>query len=107
MSNDLVEIAKSAQEQVLAGIAALQETTLEGFRALATSVASAVPAGVPTVSIPGADALPDAATTVDLTFGFVEKLVAGQRRFVEDLVNASAAQTSPATSAATAAAPKK
>jgi hypothetical protein len=55
------------------------------------------------VQVPGADSLPSPADTVSLGFDFVERVLASQRKFVEEL---TAIQSSGATETGITSKPK-
>ena len=87
MATDITSISKAAQEQILSAITASQDAIVEGVRTMSASmagVASAMPA------IPGMDQLPKPAETLELGFGFAERLLASQREFAEKLLGATA-----------------
>jgi hypothetical protein len=101
LATDLTELSLATQEQVLAALQTVQDTVLDGVRTFSTTMSKAIPANLPAMTLPGADALPDPKSTIDLTFGFTEKLLASQRRFIEQLVAAAPVPATATRSAAT------
>jgi hypothetical protein len=77
----------SRQEEFLAVIRKSQEAVIAVIRNLAESVRTAdLPK--PSVSVPFADKLPGPEDAVARTYDFAEQLLAGQRKFAEDLLRA-------------------
>jgi len=79
----------SGQEEFLAIIRKGQEALIAMVRNLAGTVGTAGPQ-LPSVSVPFADKLPGPEGAVASTYDFAEHLLAGQRKFAEDLLKAAA-----------------
>lgn len=80
-----IELSKTTQEQVLAGIKQSQELALSGVALWASSVAPLLTAGQPV-----AVALPKSEELVANSFGFAEKILASQKAFAQQVVAATA-----------------
>jgi hypothetical protein len=78
----------SGQEEFLAGIRKSQEAVIAVIRNLAETVRTADLPRPPSVSVPFADKLPGPEGAVARTYDFAEQLLAGQRKFAEDLLKA-------------------
>lgn len=97
MASDLTDIARTTQTQVLSAMGAVQDTMIESYTKMASTVTKLVPARI-TSLVPEMPYLPKPAEAMDLSFGFAEKVLASQKSFVEKLlVAADKAPTSAAT----------
>ena len=94
---NMSEISSAAQEQILTALQASQTAVLDGVRAWASTVQSAVPADLPLDSIPGIDALPSLDEGVEMSFDFAKKLLATQESFAKQVL--SVLETKPAKAA--------
>lgn len=86
MNTDIKGISIAAQDQVLAAIKTTQAAILDGVRSVSSSLSAVMPS-LPT--IPGLDKLPNPADSLELGFGFAERLLASQREFAEQLLNST------------------
>jgi hypothetical protein len=77
----------SAQEEFLAVIRKSEEAVIAAVRNLAETVRTATPK-LPSVSVPFADKLPRPEGAVTGAHDLAEQLLASQRKFTEDLLNA-------------------
>ncbi len=110
MTTDATELARNAQQQIMDSVEALQATVLQSARALGDIVDKLVPDKLRGVAVPGADALPSPEDTISLGFDFVERILASQRKFVEELtaqVSSAGATATERTAKTKAAAPSK
>jgi hypothetical protein len=105
-------VTQDVQEQVLGIVRKSQEITLGAVKQVVETVNSAtgkLPAmsfahKLPSLTqLPGAAALPSPETVVSSTFDFLDRLLAGQRKFAGELVKATA-ELRPAANAEPAAA---
>jgi hypothetical protein len=75
------------QDEFLNTVRKSQETVLEAIKTWVEAVQSITPK-LPSVSVPLADRLPKPEDVVSNAYDFAEKLLAGQRKFAEDMVKA-------------------
>ena len=97
---DTDTVTGDAQEQVLGVVRKSQEMTLDAIKQVVETVHTAAEK-LPTLPfagklpsrphLPGASALPTPETAVSATFDFLGRLLADQRKFVEELIKATAA----------------
>jgi hypothetical protein len=97
MATDITDIAKTTQDQVLSAMGAVQDSMVEGYAKLATTVSKFIPAKV-TSLVPEMPYLPKPAEAMELTFGFAEKVLANQKAFASKVL----AVATPAAPKATA-----
>ena len=83
MTTDFVEITKSAQEQFLGALTAVQETVLDTYTKVAATTEKYVPAEFRT---PVKDLTFDPKAFVELGFGFTSKLLETQKAFTDKLL---------------------
>jgi hypothetical protein len=99
MATDLKELTVAAQEQTLKAVQAMQATVLDATSGLSQAFEKLVPASMlsslPGVEQLGLDKLPSVADAIELGFGFTEKLMAGQRSFLEQLFATAAVTPAP------------
>jgi hypothetical protein len=95
VATDLTGISTTAQDQILAAISTTQAAIIDGVRTMTSSMNAAMPAMAKLPTIPGIDKLPTPADTLELGFGFAERLLAGQRDFAERLVAAMVPAVEP------------
>ena len=86
---DTRNINEELQEQVLATIRKSQETVVDAIRKWTDSVQAITPS-VPVPSVPFADKLPRPGDLVASAYDFAEQLLASQRKFAEDVLEATA-----------------
>jgi hypothetical protein len=75
------------QDEILNTIRKSQETVVEAIKSWVDAVQSITPK-LPSVNVPLADRLPKPEEVVANAYDFAEKLLAGQRKFAEDVVKA-------------------
>jgi hypothetical protein len=78
------------QDEILNTVRKSQETVVEAIKTWVETVQSITPK-LPSVNVPLADKLPKPEDVVASAYDFAEKLLAGQRKFAEDVVKAMAA----------------
>jgi hypothetical protein len=83
----MVSTPQEVQDEFLNTVRKSQETVLEAIKAWVEAVQSITPK-LPSVSVPLADRLPKPEEFVANAYDFAEKLLAGQRKFAEDVVQA-------------------
>jgi hypothetical protein len=97
---DYTELAKKGQEQFLASVRESQQAIVESVGAWSQTV-QAYTQTAPTA--PQIDRLPSPEQVIDSTFDLAEELIAGQREFAHNLLEASAPARQAPTSATTSA----
>ena len=85
---DFTTSGKELQGQILDTIRKSQETMTDAIRTWASTVQSMTPS-LPVPSAPFADTLPKPADVVASAYDFAEQLLAQQRKFAEDVVEAT------------------
>jgi hypothetical protein len=80
------------QDEILKTVRKSQEAVVDAIKAWADTVQSIVPK-LPAVSVPLADRLPKPEDVVANAYDFAEQLLAGQRKFAEDMIHATAPLT--------------
>jgi hypothetical protein len=83
----MVSTPQEVQDEFLNTIRKSQETVIEAIKSWVDAVQSVTPK-LPSVSVPLADKLPKPEEVVANAYDFAEKLLAGQRKFAEDMVQA-------------------
>ena len=83
----MVSTPQEVQDEFLNTIRKSQETVIEAIKSWVDAVQSVTPK-LPSVSVPLADKLPKPEEVVAHAYDFAEKLLAGQRKFAEDMVQA-------------------
>ena len=91
---DLRTTQKEMQGQVLDTIQKSQEAVTDALRAWAETVQSLTPS-LPAAPVPYADQLPTPREVVADAYDFAEQLLAAQRKFAEDVVQATAPAVTP------------
>ena len=83
------------ENQIIETMEAVQEFVVDTTKTIADTVASFVPdlSGLPTLPTLPVDGLPDPAELIDRSFAFSEKLLAANKSYVQDLINAWAPVT--------------
>lgn len=79
------DFAREAQQQIMTSIEALQSTVPQSARALGDVVDKVVPDTLRTLEVPGTGSLPSAGDGVAFGFDLAERILASQRKFVEEL----------------------
>jgi hypothetical protein len=87
--NDPRAIGQELQEQILDTIRKSQEAVTDAIRTWADAVQSITPS-VPVPQPPFADKLPKPGELVANAYDFAEQLLAAQRKFTEDVLQAAA-----------------
>jgi len=77
------------QDEILKTVRKSQEAVVDAIKAWTETVQSIAPK-LPNVSVPLADRLPKPEDVVANAYDFAEQLLAGQRRFAEDVLKATA-----------------
>jgi hypothetical protein len=80
---------QDVQDELLNVIRTSQDTVVEAVKTWVETVKAVTP-NVPPVQLPLAEKLPKPQDVVASAYDFAEKLLAGQRQFAEDLVQATA-----------------
>ncbi|HUL26135.1 MAG TPA: hypothetical protein VLW44_10250 [Streptosporangiaceae bacterium] len=80
------------QDEILKTVRKSQEAVVDALKAWADTVQSIMPK-LPAVSVPLADRLPKPEDVVMSAYDFAEQLLAGQRKFAEDVLHATAPLT--------------
>ena len=83
---------QAVQNEVLNTVRKSQEAVIDAIKTWVETVQSITPK-VPAVEIPYADKLPKPEEVVASAYDFAEQLLAGQRRFAEDVLKATSALT--------------
>ena len=76
------------QDEIIKTVRKSQEAVVDAIKAWADTVQSIVPK-LPAVSVPLADKLPKPEDVVANAYDFAEQLLAQQRKFAEDVVDAT------------------
>ena len=77
------------QDEILNTVRKSQEAVIDAIRTWSETVQSITPK-LPAVPVPGADKLPKREDVVASAYDFAEQLLAGQRKFAEEVVKATA-----------------
>jgi hypothetical protein len=77
------------QDEFLSTIRKSQETVIDAIKTWVETVQSITPK-IPSVQVPGADKLPKPEEVVASAYNFAEQLLAGQRKFAEEVLKATA-----------------
>ena len=80
------------QNEVLNTVRKSQENVIDAIKTWVETVQSMTPT-VPAVDMPFADKLPKPAEVVASAYDFAEQLLAGQRKFAEEILKATSALT--------------
>jgi|SRR5579875_2715412 len=99
---DTRAIGQELQGQLLDAVRKSQETVVEAIKTWTDTVQSITPSLPAVPGVPFADKLPSPSELVGGAYDFAEKLLASQRKFAEDVLEA----TTPVLTAAGAPAPK-
>ena len=81
----MVSTTQEVQDEILNTVRKSQETVIEAVKAWVEAIQSVTPK-LPSVSVPLADSLHKPEEVVANAYDFAEKLLAGQRKFAEDMV---------------------
>jgi len=80
--------AEQMQEEFLSAIRKSQDVVLEAIKTWVES-AQAVTSKVPSIQLPFADQLPKPEAVVSGTYDFAEQVLANQRKFAEEILEAT------------------
>ena len=83
---------QSLQDEVLNTVRKSQEAVIDAIRTWSETIQSITPK-LPAVPVPGADKLPKPEEVVASAYDFAEQLLAGQRKFAEEVLKATSALT--------------
>jgi hypothetical protein len=86
---DTRAIGQELQGQILDAVRKSQDTVVEAIKTWADTVQSITPSMPAVPSVPFADKLPNPGELVANAYDFAEKLLASQRKFAEDVLNAT------------------
>jgi hypothetical protein len=87
--NETRTVGQEMQDQILTAVKMSQAAVVEALQTWASAVQSITP-DLPDVNVPFADKLPKPEEFVASGYDFAEKLLAGQRKFAEDVIQATA-----------------
>ena len=76
------------QDEILNTIRKSQETVVDAIQTWVETVQSITPK-IPSVQVPGVDKLPKPEEVVASAYDFAEQLLAGQRKFAEEVLKAT------------------
>ena len=76
------------QDEFLNTVRKSQETVIDAAKTWVETVQSITPK-IPSVQVPGADKLPKPEDVVASAYDFAEQLLAGQRKFAEEVLKAT------------------
>ena len=83
----MVSTPQEVQDEFLNAVHKSQETVIEALKSWVETIQSIAPK-LPSVNMPLVDKLPKPEEVVANAYDFAEKLLAGQRKFAEDMVQA-------------------
>jgi hypothetical protein len=76
------------QDEFLSTVRKSQETVIDAIKTWVETVQSITPK-IPSVQVPGVDKLPKPEEVVASAYDFAEQLLAGQRKFAEEVLKAT------------------
>jgi hypothetical protein len=76
------------QDEILNTVRKSQETVIDAIKSWVETVQSITPK-IPSVQLPGVDQLPKPEDVVASAYDFAEQLLAGQRKFAEEVLKAT------------------
>ena len=79
---------QDVQNEILTTVRKSQESVIDAIKTWVETVQSVTPK-VPSMPVPGADKLPKPEELVSSAYDFAEQLLAGQRRFAEEVLKAT------------------
>jgi hypothetical protein len=79
---------QALQDEFLNTVRKSQETVIDAIKTWVETVQSITPK-IPSVQVPGADQLPKPEDVVASAYDFAEQLLAGQRKFAEEVLKAT------------------
>jgi hypothetical protein len=87
--NETRTVGKEMQDQILATVRMSQAAVVEALQTWARAVQSITP-DLPDVNVPFTDKLPKPTELVASAYDFAEQLLASQRKFAEEVLQATA-----------------
>ncbi|HTS97361.1 MAG TPA: hypothetical protein VMI33_12130 [Streptosporangiaceae bacterium] len=87
--SDFYTAGKQFQDEILSAVSKSQAAVIEAIQTWASAVKSITP-DMPEVNLPFAEKLPKAEEFVTSGYDFAEQLLASQRKFAEDVLQATA-----------------
>jgi hypothetical protein len=87
--NETRTVGKEMQDQILATVRMSQAAVVEALQTWASAVQSITP-DLPDVNVPFADKLPKPTELIASAYDFAEQLLASQRKFAEEVLQATA-----------------
>jgi hypothetical protein len=87
--NDTRTMGKEVQDEILNTVRKSQAAVVEALETWASAVQSITP-DLPDVNVPFADKLPKPKDLIASAYDFAEQLLASQRKFAEDVLQATA-----------------
>jgi hypothetical protein len=86
---EIRNMGQEVQAEILKTVRRSQEAVIDAIKTWADTVRAITPP-MPELSLPFTDKLPKAEELVGNAYDFAEKLLAGQRKFAEDVLRATA-----------------
>jgi hypothetical protein len=86
---EIRNMGQEVQTEILKTVRRSQEAVIEAIKTWADTVRTITPP-MPELSLPFTDKLPNPEELVGNAYDFAEKLLAGQRKFAEDVIRATA-----------------
>ncbi len=87
--NETRAVGKEMQDEILSTVRKSQAAVIEALETWASAVQAITP-DLPAVNVPFADKLPKPHELITGAYDFAEQLLAGQRKFAEDVLKATA-----------------
>jgi hypothetical protein len=87
--NETRTVGKEMQDQILATVRMSQAAVVEALQTWASAVQSITP-DLPDVNVPFTDKLPKPTELIASAYDFAEQLLASQRKFAEEVLQATA-----------------
>jgi hypothetical protein len=87
--NETRTVGKEMQDQILATVRMSQAAVVEALQTWASAVQSITP-DLPDVNVPFTDKLPKPTELIASAYDFAEQLLASQRKFAEEVIQATA-----------------
>ncbi len=87
--NESRTVGKEMQDQILTTVRMSQAAVVEALQTWASAVQSITP-DLPDVNVPFTDKLPKPQDLIKSAYDFAEQLLAGQRKFAEEVIQATA-----------------
>jgi hypothetical protein len=97
---DTRNMGQEIQDQILDAVRKSQETVVDAIKAWADTVQAITPSLPSAPAVPFADKLPKPGELVANAYDFAEQLLASQRKFAEEVLEATTSVTSAASDSA-------